>query len=98
MQRLIAPGPCFPDDASAQDTGAPSDHPLERRLLGDDRLAHDGGDGARRAYREAAAFVEWLVQRSGAAAFTRFFAAFGVHADVDVDAACVAACVPSLAA
>jgi hypothetical protein len=98
VQRLIAPGPCFPDDVSAQDIGAPSDHPLEHRLLGDERLAHDGGDGARRAYREAAAFVEWLVRRSGAVAFTRFFAAFGVHGDLDVDAACVAAGVPSLAA
>ena len=96
-QRLIAPGQCFPDDVGTENA-VPGEQPLEQRLLADARFVRDGSDDARRAYREAAAFVEWLVRRSGVAAFTRFFAAFGVHGDVDIAAACVAADVPSLAA
>ncbi len=100
-QRLIAPGACFPDDVDTDVRGqgpVGCERPLDQLLLADARLVRDGSDDERRAYREAAAFVEWLVRRSGIAAFAAFFAAFGIHGDIDIEAACVAARVPSLAA
>jgi hypothetical protein len=102
MQRLIAPGPCFPDDVADGAAGGDDvdDVSLEERLLGGAR-AHDREGSCpirdRDSYRRAAAFVDWLVRRCGVEGFTRFFAAWrSVDPGRDADAACRAIAVVSL--
>jgi hypothetical protein len=102
MQRLIASGPCFPDDVPDGAAGRDDvdDGSLEERLLGGAR-AHDREGSCpvrdRDSYRRAAAFVDWLVRRCGVAGFARFFAAWrSVDPGRDADAACRAIAVVSL--
>lgn len=98
MQKLIAPGACFPDDAAASGSGV-VEVPLARRLFDDaalfPRSRFDSG-AARAAYRQAAAFVAWMISRFGMGRFTGFFAALRFRDDGDVVAACHAVGVGSL--
>jgi len=100
MQRLIAPGPCFPDDAPAEERVSAPDRPLAEQILRTSSLhafARSDVGLARATYREAAAFVGWLIQRCGIVGFTRFFAAFPWHRGADLTPACRAIGVGSLA-
>lgn len=90
MQRLIAPGPCFPDDAAAESPGSYG-RSLEEQLFGvsQPNVPRWNAWLERAAYREAAAFVDWMVRRSGFAGFAGLFVACRSHdAVADVEAAC----------
>jgi hypothetical protein len=88
-QRRIAPGRCFPDDAAlapSRAAVAPADLPLAT-LLGDPAAAPPSLRAvlerpSRRAYRQAADFVDFFVQRFGLGALRRLFRA-GVRSPHD---------------
>lgn len=97
VQRSLTADRCYPDDGSA--SVAVRRHSLDVSLVGD---ATGSPDRPRRRleradYLEAAAFVEWLVRRAGAAAMVRLFGACRLFCPVaEMDTAVAALGWPSL--
>jgi hypothetical protein len=88
VQRRLAPGPCFPDDAPAP--RAPARRSLADHLLEEGDLRSTSHTTRLNAtdYREAGDYVAWLVSQFGFATFARIFDACWAGVSEPVEAAC----------